>query len=211
MFYMYDTAIVDNLRSLVNDDRIYICPTDNVFRILARLDSDEIKLPIISLLRTNITLLSSQHSMRFNGGIAQINELTGDVDRLQSMPIRINYLLDVWTRTREENDNIIRELIFYYSTNPTLEVTIPYGLNIKHKFNLFFDDNVEDNSDIVEHKNRGEYFRQTLSIYTDDAYLWKSFTHQPIFLESVKFETKDLNGETIDVENIQFKEQEDNG
>lgn len=173
MFYLYDTAIVNDLRSIFSDGRIYICPPDLVFSVIGRLDSDDIKMPMISLQRTGASILSSSHSMRFDGGIINYNKGTDQFQTLKNIPIRINYLLDVWTKHREENDNIIRELIFYYMTHPTLQITIPYGANYVHNFNIFFDDNIEDNSDIVNHPNRGEYFRQTLSVYTDDAYLWR--------------------------------------
>ena len=33
---------------------------------------------------------------------------------------------------------------------------------------------IEDNSDIANHINNGTYFRQDLSLYSDDSYLWKA-------------------------------------
>lgn len=174
-FYLYDEAIVNNLRSLVNDDRIHIVPPDNALNVIGRITDDDIKLPLISLSRTSTQISNSiSHPMKFDGGIAGYDSKTKIFKKIQAIPIRINYLLDVWTKHRQENDDIIRELIFYISTHPTMKVEIPYGLDIEHKFNIFIDSDIDDNSDIVEHKNRGEYFRQTLSLYTDDAYLWKS-------------------------------------
>ena len=191
MFYYYDTAIIEDLRSVLDDDRIYICPQDNVFKVIGRLNEDDVKMPMISVLRTGITLGNSQHPMRFRGGILNISEDLESISRLQSIPIQINYLFDVWTKHREENDNIVRELIFYYMTHPTLEVKIPYGANIKHTFNIFFDSNIEDNSDIVGQAEHGEYFRQTLSAYTPDAYLWKSTTEKPIIFGGADLYVKD--------------------
>jgi hypothetical protein len=173
MFYLYDTAIINDFRSIFTNEDIFICPADRVFSVLGRLNEDDVKMYIISLQRTGTSLLSSSHPMRFDGGVIDYDKTSDQFKTLRGIPIRINYLVDVWTKHREENDNIIRELIFHYMTNPTLQITIPYGTNYVHNFNIFFDDNIEDNSDIVEHPNRGEYFRQTLSLYTDDAYLWK--------------------------------------
>lgn len=183
--YMYDEAIIEDLRILVNDDRIHIVPVDNVFRLIARLEDDKIEMPLISLTRTGWQLSDNKpQMMKFDGALADYDEKRNSLKRVQAIPISIGYQLDVWTKTRLENDNILRELIFYYSTHPTLVVKIEYGLDITHNFNLFFDPDVEDNSDIVEHKNRGEYFRQTLTLYTDDAYLWKSSSRGPSFVES---------------------------
>lgn len=184
--YIYDDAIIDDLRRLTGDERISIQPVNNVFRTVARMNNDDIVMPLISLTRTGWSLISGRknHMMKFDGTWAEYNPREDRYARLQAMPIRISYQLDVWTKTRKENDEILREIIWYYSTHPTLHVTIPYGLNVDHVFNIFIDEDVEDNSDIVEHQNRGEYFRQTISIYTDDAYLWKSSSRGPTTVET---------------------------
>lgn len=182
--FLYDNAIVTDLRRIISDNRIHIAPVENVFDLVAILDSDKIEMPLISLTRTGWSLSENRsHAMKFTGALVKYNEDTGAHSSVQAMQIRINYLMDVWTKHRNENDLIVRELLFYYSTSPTLKVKIPYGLDVDHKFNVFFDPEVEDNSDIVEHKNRGEYFRQTLSFYTDDAYLWKSTHSKPTIID----------------------------
>lgn len=181
--YLYDEALVENLRTLTKDTRIHIVPPDNLFRLIGRIEEDEIEMPLISLVRTGWQLANSRpHTAKFDGALSGYDESSKKLERLQALPINISYQLDVWTKTRLENDNILRELIFYYSTHPTLLVRIGYGLDITHNFNIFIDNDIEDNSDIVEHRNRGEYFRQTISLYTDDAYLWKSSSRYPTFV-----------------------------
>lgn len=182
--FLYDNAIVTKLRALTENSNIYIVPPNLQFRTIAKLQEDTVEMPFISLNRTGWGLTSHRpHSMKFSGLKAVVNEEEETTSYLQAIPIRINYLMDVWSKTREENDVLLRELIFYFSINPTLEVTIPYGINQKHNFDLFIDDDIEDNSDIVEQLNHGEYFRQTISLYTDDAYLWKSRVLKPYVME----------------------------
>ena len=53
-------------------------------------------------------------------------------------------------------------------------VYVGHGLNIAHKFNIYFNSGIEDNSDIANHINKGTYFRQDMTFYTDDAYLWRA-------------------------------------
>lgn len=173
---LYDDAIIQDLRNLTEDTRISIAPVENVFRTIGKLDftEDKIELPLISVTRTSWSINRPQHSQKFEGITYQYDKSIDYVQRIQVVPVQINYVLDVWTRTREENDAILRELIFYYLNHPTLKVLVPYGADYEHEFNIFLNDDIEDNSDVVEHKNRGEYFRQTLSFYTDDAHLWKT-------------------------------------
>lgn len=178
MVYEYDNAIVNDLRLITKDSKktINIIPPSEYFNLVATLRSDEIKLPLISLVRPSWSLRSDKkpQTMIFEGVMIQDDKENDLVRNLQAIPIVINYQLDVWTNNRLENDMIMRELIWNYTLNPTLEINIPYkDTDYKHTFNIFFNDEIEDNSDIQEHKNLGRLFRQTITFYTDDAYLWK--------------------------------------
>ena len=94
MFYLYDTAIVEDLRSIFSDSRISICPPDQVFKIWGELENDTIEMPLISLLRSGTSLGNSQHPMRFTGGVYNIDPVSKDSSKLQAIPIQINYLLE---------------------------------------------------------------------------------------------------------------------
>ena len=58
--------------------------------------------------------------------------------RAQVIPITINYQLSVWTTDRVTNDALVREILFYYHLRPSLMVYVGHGLNIAHKFNIYF-------------------------------------------------------------------------
>lgn len=177
--YAYDQSIVKSFESIFNKD-ISINVVENLFDFKAFIHRDDLRLPIINITRTNWSINNNRnHAMKFTGAPVdtRVDEETGVVyiKGVRMMPININYQVDVFTDTRKENDLIMRELIFYLSTNTSLLVDIPYGLNIQHIFNLILDDTIEDNSDIAAHPNRGRYFRQTIGMYIDNAYLWKSY------------------------------------
>lgn len=199
MVYDYDNALVEELNERFNKNpkdetvhkkKIYIVSPEDTLDMNAVLSNDKIQLPIISINRLGWSLQDKRpHPLRFSGKLVEI--LEGDVKMyLHAMPIIINYSIDVWTNTRLENDLIMRELLWYYSLNPTLEVHIPYGYNHNHTFNIFFNNEIEDNSDIVEHKNKGRLFRQTVTLYTDDAYLWKT-SKSVVKFEGIDFYIKD--------------------
>ena len=173
------------------DERVYITPSDNVVRTIARLNNDEIKLPLISLNRTGVSMQNFQFYTKYQGAPIRFEHLDEEdennilIRNLQAIPMKIQYSIDIWTRNREENDNIMRELLFFISTHPQIEITIPYGVNENHVFNLLLDGNITDNSDILDHKNRGEIFITSISAYVDDAYIWKSNTEEPFTLERI--------------------------
>ena len=135
-------------------------------------------MPFIRLQRLDWQLnLDRQGYQTFIGDkvFKKINESNQMIEvRAQVIPITINYQLSVYSQDRITNDALIRELLFYYHLRPSLLVYVGHGLNIVHKFNIYFNSGIEDNSDIANHINKGTYFRQDLTFYTDDAYLWRA-------------------------------------
>ena len=185
--YAYDRAIVEDFRarfnkSDINDSEVnktvQIGPADQMFSILGQMNGDQVIMPFISLERLDWQLnLDRQGFQTFLGEKVFVrmgpDNLPTEI-RAQVIPITINYRLSVWTEDRVTNDAIIREILWYYHLRPSLMVYVGHGLNIAHKFNIYFNSGIEDNSDIANQVNRGQYFRQDLTFYTDDAYLWRA-------------------------------------
>lgn len=188
--YAYDLALVSDLRKRfekpnnkqLNDEQVndivQIGPSNRMFEILGTLNEDKVMMPFVSLERLDWQLnLDRQGYQTFIGDkiYTKLDEHGAPIDvRAQVIPITINYRLSVWSKDRVTNDALIRELLFYYHLRPTLMAYIGHGLNFTHTFNIYFNSNVEDNSDIANHSNNGTYFRQDLTLYTNDAYLWRA-------------------------------------
>lgn len=178
--HLYDTAVVEKFKELFGSDNIFIIPPERAKDTIAQLERDDIKFPLVSLDRRGFSIRDNAVSWSASRmGLADSITDEGKANIMHVIPIKINYQLDVFTTDRVSCDEILRELIFYFTLHPTLMVDIPYGLNTQHKFNLFFNPDIEDNSDTVEHLNRGVLYRYTANIYTDDAYL---FANTPVDL-----------------------------
>lgn len=184
--YAYDRAIIEDFRarfkrSDVNSEvnpNVQIGAPEQMFNILGQLDEDNVIMPFVGIQRLDWQLnLDRQGFQTFIGD--RVYERIGPDGkpinvRAQVIPITINYRLSVWSKDRITNDALVRELLFYYHLRPSLMVYVGHGLNIAHKFNIYFNSGIEDNSDIANHINNGTYFRQDLTFYTDDAYLWRA-------------------------------------
>lgn len=184
--YAYDKAIVEDFRarfkktstdSKVNET-VQIGSPNRMFNILGQLNDDKIEMPFISLERIDWQLnLDRQGYQTFIGDkvYRRIGPDNTPIDiRAQVIPITINYRLSVWSVDRITNDALVREILFYYHLRPSLMVYVGHGLNMAHKFNIYFNSGIEDNSDIANQGERGTYFRQDLTFYTDDAYIWRA-------------------------------------
>lgn len=173
--HRYDKAIIDHFREVLDDERIHILPVEQAIRFTAQLRKDDVRFPLISTNRLGYSLrLSDGNFYGLRNGAYQNRNDDGTNTFAQVIPIRINYQMDIFTVDKITGDELTRELIFHIMQNPTLTVDIPYQLNMSHKFNIFLDSDIVDNSDTIENVNTGVKFRNTLTFYTDDAYLFAS-------------------------------------
>ena len=170
----YDDAIINRFREVFNDNMIYILPVENAIRFTGQLKKDNVRFPMISTTRLGYSIVNSNvnHNAKMIGSFAKRNGLNDNLFA-QSIPIRIEYQLDVFSVDRQTCDEIVRELIFFFFFHLTLQAHFDYGLDFDHNFNLFLNDDVVDNSDTVEHINNGVMFRNTLTFYTDDSRLFR--------------------------------------
>lgn len=174
---LYDDALVAKLKAWTEKTQIQVLNVDEtsrLFAIMADTTNDEpIKLPIIALSRpSGYDILNPNKKPLTYDGV----DLSGDYDstlQLNAIPIQINYQLDVYARYLKEADAYIRELIFNIINHPTLKITIPYNdANIVHNATIRIASNVDDNSNIPERLISGQFYRLSLNLNIDDAYLW---------------------------------------
>jgi hypothetical protein len=176
--YLYDNAVIDYLTSVWDNNKINILPTELAFENNARL-RDRVNLPLITVNR--LSPISIEEDIT-NWARSRIGVVVPTEDNkvdymIRTIGILISYNIDTWTRTRKENDDIVRELIWLLLVKPTLKIKSPYGINKDWSFSLMLEPDIEDNSDIIAFSELGEYYRQTLTIYTSGAMLFLKNNH----------------------------------
>jgi hypothetical protein len=174
VIYLYDNAIVDKFRALFGTDKITVQPPENAIRYVAQLSNDDVTFPLISLNRTNWSIRADDISwaQAKTGVLNRVNK-DNTLSVMRAIPIQLEYQLDVYTVDKLTNDEIYRELIFYFIKHPTLEVDIPYTVDGTHVFNFDINPDITDNSDTVEHVNKGVLYRYTSTWVVKDAYLFE--------------------------------------
>lgn len=206
--YLYDEALTTRIRTVINDNTVSVIPFEKVFTKQADAQ-DNPPMPIVSIYRHGYSLTNNgtRNIVGYREGrVNDIPIITNNVEsklrvNQQYIPITIRYQIDVWTRTRQQNDEYVRELIWFFMLYPENVITLTYGdYEQKIKFNTFLEDDVTDNSEINEFENRGQYYRSTFNVYVDEAQLFyivvnnqvNSFTYivDSYTAEGVKFDSE---------------------
>lgn len=179
--YLYDEVLVEQLRKLTGDNRIHVIPPEQSITYLSQFDKDRVTFPAIVLSRKSVSLLDYRNQVvALKGQTARVGS-DNIIVKAKLIPMRIDWNLDIFSVDRYSCDEIVRELVFYFTSCPRFEVSVPYQLNIKQNFDVFVSPEIADNSDLVEFPNRGEYFRETLSLWTENAHMFSSHRQYPTF------------------------------
>lgn len=157
--------------------------TKKFFELTASDNNDKaFSLPLIALSRSNdITLLSTVKGPKsFDGlkigykeGMLSGNLVKTHTAQLNVLPIKLNYQLDIYTKTYEEGDEYLRTFLFKLINNPVIKISIPYnGLEVEHIANIRVLDTVSDTSAISERIFSGQFTRWTIQMEIHDAFLF---------------------------------------
>lgn len=187
---LYDKSLVAKLKSWTEKTQIQVLGVDEtsrLFQIVADDTNDKpIKLPIITLSRpSGYNILNPNKKPLTYDGVSMFSDYDSTL-QLNAIPVQISYQLDVYTRYLEEADVYIRELIFNIINHPTLKIIIPYNdINLIHNANIRLISNVEDNSNVPERLISGQFYRLSLILDIDDAYLWDARVRSNIHISGL--------------------------
>lgn len=194
----YDEALLKKLKGWIKDNTLNIIgPSESteLFKYKADTTDDKpIQLPMIVLRRLSpLKILSTnKKALTFDGWKKQNNGDKGDV--LNGIPIQIDYQLDIYTRHFDESDEYVRNFIFNFINYPRVTIEIPYNNSkIEHSSNVRVQSDVDDNSDIPERLIVGQFYRRTISLYIDDAYMFDYKTKDTVKIESIDTEVVLVN------------------
>lgn len=183
--YLYEQSLVESLRKVTGDKRIHVIPPEQSILYLAEFNKDKVVLPAILLSRNSMSLTDTRNQVAALKGETTRLEKDATVVKAQVVPVKIEWSLDVYAADRITCDEIIRELVFYFIQHPCFKIRVPYNLDIEQEFSVFLSDDIQDNSDLVEFPNHGEVFRETLTLYTDDAHFYSSSQQYPTYIHLV--------------------------
>lgn len=192
--YLYDNAIVKRIRDVLGNEKIHIITPEKVFT-KSNVTKDEPIFPGVSIYRPSYNLSTLGKTMSgYRVGRQEYSDTLNQIISTRALPIVINYQIDVFTRYREQNDELTKELLWFFTLYPRHNLTLTYdGYEKTIEFNVFLGDEITDNSDINEFENRGQYYRSTFNLTVDSAQLFLLSPSATPSLE-VTLQSYDLKG-----------------
>lgn len=212
----YDDAIIAKLKKWIPDtNKLRVLDSDDTKRLfeLKASDTDDkpVQFPFITLNRNkDIEILNTIKQLKtFNGFIlATPNDQRKVIPEksivLNVIPIKTTYQIDIYTKTKYEADEYVRNFLFKLINNPQITVEIPYNnVNYKHTANLRVLNTVSDMSDISQRLFPGQFYRWTIQLELHDGFLF----NMPYKTNMVLAEAA-LNIDTLALDDISIMDRE---
>lgn len=181
MIWVYDNAIVEDLKKSFNPDNVpnpavTVVDPDSAISLAAQVQEDKIKFPIVALTR-NDPILIDESLKNFTKSKAGVFTTFDSENNLiyneRSMPIKLSYELSVFTTNTADMDEIIRELLFKYSSMYFLTIIVPYESKRKIRFGVVADigDGIQIKSAASAYINEGKLYASSITLNCEGCVL----------------------------------------
>lgn len=180
MIYLYDDAIVEDLKRSFNPDNVSnpvvkVIDPEGIIQLAAQIQNDEISFPIVALSRDPDTPIDETR-INFNQthfGVANVfDPKTNNLYYERVIPIELGYHLTVLTTNIADMDELLKELMFKYMNMYFLTITLPYESKRKIRFGIVPSfDNIERTSGTLEYLQNGQLYQSIIPLTCEGAVL----------------------------------------
>jgi len=195
MLWAYDNAIVADLRQSFavepgQEPAVYIVSPDSVLTIAAQVQEDKIKFPVIAVNRHDDTPVDNDrlNYTRLHEGVATVfDKKTNELYYEKVLPIKLDYDLVCMATNTADIDELIRELLFKYTSQYFITFKIPYESKRKIRFGVRIDPstNIERQTTSSNYLQEGKLYSATIQLHIDGAVL---VTYTPAKLKRMAHE-----------------------
>ena len=130
----YDEAITAKIKGwLADSSKLRVLSpeeTTKLVQLQAEDNQDEpLKLPLLTLSRNKDIEIESaiKQNRSFDGLILETDEDKSETIHMNVIPVKTTYQLDIYTKTRIESDEYVRQYLFKLINNPQIIIDIPYN------------------------------------------------------------------------------------
>ena len=205
MIWVYDDAIKADLESSFDKDKygnpvVSVVPPDDIISIAAQVQDDKIHFPLIALSRPDSIPVDNDRMnfTRLHKGIATVfDKEKNNIYYEKVLPIKLSYTLACMGTHTADVDELIRELIFKYTSQYFITIQIPYESKRKIRCGLRIDPNeeIQQLSTTSNYLNEGKLHSAGITLHVDGAVMI-SYTPEHLRRLETQVSVKNANGTT---------------
>lgn len=195
MLWAYDEAIVKDLISCIDPEggasnTVRMMGEEGMMGIMAQMQEDKIHFPAVFLSRHPETPLdqSRYNFTRMHKGVAStFDPEKNNIYLEKAVPIELKYDLHVLTTNTVDMDELMREILFRYSSMYYLTMEVPYESKRKIRFGIAINPNtnIQRKSGSAEYIENGRLYESILELECQGAVL---LNYTPRHLEGIVME-----------------------
>lgn len=199
MLYLYDNAIVEDLKNSFDSNNIdnpviTVVSPEQVIGIAAQIKEDKLNFPIVALTRNPEQIDSSRTNFTaMHNGVATVMDLeTNELYHEKVIPIKLSYNLTLLTTNTADMDELIRELLFKYINMYFLTINLPYEADRKIRFGISIprDQEIERTSGSGDYIESGKLYQSILRLECEAAVL---VSYTPVKLKRTEYDVVTVN------------------
>lgn len=181
MLWAYDNALVQDLSNCIDptggaNSTVKMMGDEGMMGVLAQLQDDKITFPAVFLSRHSETPLDQNrfNFTRMHKGVPAVYDPErNDIYLEKAVPIELSYDLHVLTTNTVDMDEMMRELLFRYSSMYYLTMEIPYESKRKIRFGVAINPNtsIKKSSGISEYVDSGRLYESIMELECQGAVL----------------------------------------
>lgn len=195
MLRLYDEAIVKDLERSFNPEMsghpvVKAMDADGIIGIAAQVQNDEITFPLICVVRGSdydIDTARTNFTMMHRGVSKVIDQETNELYYEKAIPITLTYTLTLLLTNQVDMDELVRELLFKYTSMYFLSIDLPYESDRRMRFGITLDTtrSVEKSSGVFEWLDSGQLYQTMIPLKVDGAVL---LHYTPVKLKRIEYD-----------------------
>lgn len=195
MLYLYDDAIIEDLRKSFNpaqvpNPAVSVVNAEQIIDIAAQIQDDKLRFPLVSVYRKSDMQIDSQRqnfTRRHRGVCTVIDHKTNNLYYEKMIPVNFSYEITTLCTNTIDQDELIRELLFKYSDMYFLTIQLPYESDRRMRFGLSIDENagIERKSGLSEYLESGQLYQSTITLNVEGGVLLE---YTPVHLKRTEYE-----------------------
>lgn len=197
MLYLFDEAICNDLANSFNSDLpnspiVKVIDPEGIVALAAQIQEDTVSFPLIAIVRTPGYEIDTTRTnfTRMHKGVANVlDKETNELYYEKAIPINLSYTLTVLCTNTTDLDEIVRELIFKYTSMYFLKIQLPYESDRTMRFGVRVDvsKEIEYSSGSFDYLSSGSLYQAMIPIAIDGAVL---LHYTPAKLRRMGYETE---------------------